>query len=830
MSCLLRRSAGALSASTTNTRRLSLLKTGITLTVFVAAAPAWAEDSSTAHQHHTMSGEAQRIDRLEPVVVTAVAPSSPLTVITNPKQPRQPAPASDGADYLLTIPGFAMIRNGGSNGDPVFRGMFGSRLKVLTNGAEMLGACPARMDAPTSYIAPESYDKITLVKGPESVLWGPGASAGTVHFDRGPEHFDKPGARAEGGLMVGTYGRFDRRAEVAAGNKEGYLRIDGTKSEANDYKDGAGDTVPSKWNKWSGDVALGWTPDEDTWLELSAGRGNGEARYAGRGMDGSKFLRETAAIRFEKQNMTEHWRKLEVQANYAYADHIMDNFTLRRPSAMGMDHDMSSHMGHMHHDMSSHAGHRHEGHDMAAHAEHRHEGHDMAAHAEHRHDGHDMSSHAGHMHEGHDMAAHAKHIHDGHDMSSHAGHMHEGHDMAAHAEHIHDGHDMAAHAGHMHEGHDMGDMPMSGDKMAMELDRRTRSARVASTWEWSNLTWIAGADANHQDHRGRNSSYDMTGRYIGPGDFPWNKDYSYTQYGLFSQLSWYAAERSRVISGARIDHYHVSDKTAGNATSGNSRNKVLPSAFMRYEQDISSQPVTWYAGIGHVERFPDYWETRPGLSGPHGSQGAFSAIKPEKTTQLDVGAQYEGERAKAWISAYAGYVSDFILFDYRHHHHTYVSNVDATIAGAELGGSYQLAPHWKTEATLAYAWGRDTTNNDPLPQMPPLESRLGLTYNRGDYMVGGLWRLVAPQHRTANHKGNVTGQDLGSSSGFSVFSLNGSYQIDSHFTLSTGVDNVFDKTYTEHLNLAGNSSFGFPANTAFRNPGRMYWAKLGFEF
>lgn len=82
-----------------------------------------------------------------PSVVTGVAQSSPITVVTDPKQPRQPVPASDAADYLKTIPGFSAIRSGGVNSDPVFRGMFGSRLKLLTNGGEMIGACPSRMDS-----------------------------------------------------------------------------------------------------------------------------------------------------------------------------------------------------------------------------------------------------------------------------------------------------------------------------------------------------------------------------------------------------------------------------------------------------------------------------------------------------------------------------------------------------------------------------------------------------------------------------------------------------------------------------------------------------------
>lgn len=89
-------------------------------------------------------GHTRNSNELSPTVITAIAPSSPLTVVTNPKDPRQPVPASDGGDYLKTIPGFALVRNGGTNGDPVLRGMFGSRLNILTNGGMMLGACPGK--------------------------------------------------------------------------------------------------------------------------------------------------------------------------------------------------------------------------------------------------------------------------------------------------------------------------------------------------------------------------------------------------------------------------------------------------------------------------------------------------------------------------------------------------------------------------------------------------------------------------------------------------------------------------------------------------------------
>ena len=74
---------------------------------------------------------------LEPAVVTATRIAAPLTTVTQAKTPRQPVPANDGADYLKTIPGFNVIRKGGADGDPVLRGMAGSRLNILLDGEQI---------------------------------------------------------------------------------------------------------------------------------------------------------------------------------------------------------------------------------------------------------------------------------------------------------------------------------------------------------------------------------------------------------------------------------------------------------------------------------------------------------------------------------------------------------------------------------------------------------------------------------------------------------------------------------------------------------------------
>ncbi|MCU4327075.1 TonB-dependent copper receptor [Acinetobacter johnsonii] len=283
---------------------------------------------------------------LAPIVVTAQQGNDAhgLIVHADPKQPTQPIPAVDGAAYLQSIVGFNQIKNGGANGDVTFRGMFGSRIKILTDGTENLGACPSRMDNPASYVSPESYDKITVVRGPQTVQYAHTGSAATVIFEREPEQLTsaKP-YRGQASVMLGSYGGLDQNVEAAVGDETKYARLNANRSIADSYQDGAGNTVPSDWEKWNADLALGWTPNEDTWVELKGGKSDGEAVYAGRSMDGSKFARESLGLHVEKKNISEVIKKVEAQVDYSYNDHVMDNFSLRKFNpADGMSMPMAS--------------------------------------------------------------------------------------------------------------------------------------------------------------------------------------------------------------------------------------------------------------------------------------------------------------------------------------------------------------------------------------------------------------------------------------------------------------------------------------------------------
>lgn len=653
----------------------------ITAAMLLATTSAFAETQS-----------ATDTTQMPPIVVTAqeTTRSNGLIVQADPKQPIQPVPATDGADYLQSILGFNAIKNGVTNGDVTFRGMFGSRIKMLTDGTENLGACPARMDSPTSYINPESYDRITVIKGPQTVLYATPGSAATVLFEREPEQLsaDKP-YRGQASVLIGSFGRLDHNIEAAVGDESKYARLNANRSVAGNYQDGNGKTVQSQWERWSTDLALGWKPTQDTWLELRGGASDGESAYAGRTMDGTQFRRESLGLHAEQKNITDVIKKVEAQIDYSYNDHVMDNFKLRTPPMM---------------------------------------------------------------------------------------------------------------------------------PMAMEVTRRTINARTAVTTEWGNFSAISGVDSQHNQHAGN-----MYMRDANPIP-PLKRDLEYQSYGAFTEWTYTLSPETKWVAGGRIDQVKVN-----HAANDQQRKDTNPNAFVRIEHALPEHGLKTYAGIGYVERSPDYWEIS------RVSKGLLNYLDTEKTTQLDLGFEFEQGALTSWASAYAGLIDDFILVPYQSNPNGSVSilparSIDATIAGAEAGIGYHLTDHLQTDLSAMYAWGKNTSDGKPLPQIAPLEGRFNLRYVQDRYSLGLLWRAVAKQNRISLNEGNIVGYDIGKSKGFSTLAINAAYQYSPTLDFAVGIDNLLDKAYAEHLNKSGAALFGYAANEQFNNSGRNYWARVSMKF
>lgn len=647
----------------------------------------------------------QNVTILEDVVVTAAQMTTPTTIELDPKVPRQPLPAHDGADFLKSIPGFSVMRKAGTDGEPNFRGMGGSRVNILADDQNIFGGCGMRMDAPTAYIFPEIYDKVTIVKGPQTVLYPGHGSAATVRFEKEQKTYDKPGYDVHASGLVGSFGRHDEVVDANLGNKDYFATFTGSNSKSDNYKDGNGTEVHSKYHRYSASSSVGVTPDNNKRFELSAGRSNGYAAYADRSMDGTKFLRENVAAKGQIKNVSDLVEKVDFQVSRNTIFHTMSEAMRGNPSSY------------------------------------------------------------------------------------------------------------------------------------MDVTHDTNAARITSDLNLRATTKAkVGFDYSQAKHGGN---------MPGMGAIAITEDSEFKNTALFAEITEELSKGKKFIAGYRGDYWSVIDKRSSMSsdTAGQTRTELTSSGFARLENQLSGlQNTNSFLGIGRAERMPDYWELisnrRDGSANPSAAMmtnthSALQSTKTEKTYQLDAGLIHKSSGFEAGASFFYNQIKDFILVDARTTP-DYVSgmyrtpssrNIDAQTHGVELTSSYALTNVIKFNSSIAYVKGKNDTDGLPLAQLPPLEGRLALAYDDKKHSYGALLRLVAPKDEVAVGQGNISGQDVGKSGGFGIFSLNAGYKPNKKTLIAVGVDNVFDKAYAEFISRAGANVAGYTQTTRINEPGRTAWLK-----
>ncbi|MGN6882069.1 TonB-dependent copper receptor [Neisseria sp. P0019.S003] len=289
------------------------------LPIALAVSQAWADTDPTPEETVTLS----------PVTVTGTQQQKANRVTFNPKAALQPLPAGDGADLLQSVPNMSIIRKGGSSGDPLFRGLGGSRLSVNADDQFIYGGCGMRMDPPTAYIHPNSFDKVVVTKGPQTVTQGMGLVSGSVQFIRKDPDFTEKPYNINATLTAGSNDRLDGSLEAEFGGKYGYVRTNISHNEADDYKDGDGNRIHSNFKRDSQMLQLGVTPTENTTIAGTYERSRAKVAYADRMMDGSKFDRDAWNIRFTQRNLTPWFSELELRYGKSEIDHVMDTYSLR---------------------------------------------------------------------------------------------------------------------------------------------------------------------------------------------------------------------------------------------------------------------------------------------------------------------------------------------------------------------------------------------------------------------------------------------------------------------------------------------------------------------
>jgi len=143
----------------------------------------------------------------------------------------------------------------------------------------------------------------------------------------------------------------------------------------------------------------------------------------------------------------------------------------------------------------------------------------------------------------------------------------------------------------------------------------------------------------------------------------------------------------------------------------------------------------------------------------------------------------------------------------------------ARLYGYDFGVMYNFYKSFTAYGTMAYVRGEDTENSLNLPQMPPLNARLGIKFSVLNYVNADLNTvLFDKQNNTAPLEFDTPGYvTFNAEFGSSRFKTGPVF-----FQVFAGIENILDKEYRNHLatNRGG----------IVVEPGRNFYAKLKLDF
>lgn len=311
------------------------------------------------------------------------------------------------------------------------------------------------------------------------------------------------------------------------------------------------------------------------------------------------------------------------------------------------------------------------------------------------------------------------------------------------------------------------------------------------------------------------------------------------------------------------------------------RTFTLYSGFLNAEYKLTDA-TTLFLGYGYAERAPTLTELY--------SAGPFIGVlqtgtsrligdpnlSKERLNQIDVGLRYDTDYLKFGISGFYALINDYITYDANRISRLGLSqvvftNTDlATLAGTELYLQANVTKWLSPFATLSYVQGIDQTHVDnrrstvftrvdsngteftsrldssrrkdpatgnfatdtePLPQIPPMETRLGFrihgTQDIPKWQIEIATRIVSGQNAVATSLGEVR------TPGFTTIDLRGYYQVNTNLLLTAGVENLGDRLYREHLDpIAANllqDATGTSVPLLFR-PGTNFFFNVQYKY
>ncbi len=255
--------------------------------------------------------------------------------------------SADLAEALArNLPGVSVVRRSGIANDIILRGQKRDNINILIDDAKIYGACPNRMDPPTSHILTNNIADIEIIEGPYDVE-NFGTLSGAVKIEtRKPQQ----GVQGEVSVNLGSWDYRKTAASLSGGNETVRYLLSLSRETGGQYEDGNGRdfyeqiadanvTLPvgvqykdvyrnlDAYDKRTllGKLYVDVTDDQQMRLSYTANRSD-DVLYPSSKMDALYDDSDVFNLEYRFENLGDYSKALDVQVYKSEVDHPMSTF------------------------------------------------------------------------------------------------------------------------------------------------------------------------------------------------------------------------------------------------------------------------------------------------------------------------------------------------------------------------------------------------------------------------------------------------------------------------------------------------------------------------
>jgi len=371
------------------------------------------------------------------------------------------------------------------------------------------------------------------------------------------------------------------------------------------------------------------------------------------------------------------------------------------------------------------------------------------------------------------------------------------------------------------------------DYLTHALTTKMQGASIKNSFDLDNHTITAGLDYSLRNWDGVYTKNEIPLNEFSPmtSHLPYHSIYDVdTENTAFFLKDKIKMDKLVLDLGLRYDDTTIT--SAYQNQQDNDYNELNGYIFATYNADATTQ---YFAGLGKSSRVPDakelYW--LGSMGNPVGTPNLDATVNYE----FDLGLEKKFENSTVKAKAFYSQLDDFIAYNSSNVNMMGAAvnayeNVDATIYGFELSGTYLATAQLAFDYGMAYQRGEKDTpltgqTGTNMPEIPPFKLNAAVNYDY-DETLAFRAELIASDDWT-RYDGENGEQELDA---YGILNLKGSKQWGA-FELTLGVDNLFDKTYavsnTYHdlilLPTAGNNFV-----MLMNEPGRYFYTNLQYKF